>query len=255
MSGLMTRPFRRHVAITQVATIPGFLMTAVQDVLSMAWRMLLEEVRQGSFSICSATEDAITERLHMILGELSAEGDSAVQGLSNLQTPGREEKIRNFNGNQLDKQPDLTFRPIRGLVATGNMVTTGIFIECKPVDSKHPIPGTYCRKGLIRFVNGDYAWMVDRALMVGYVRNVCSLPDGLSSALSKPALCTQMQMLGSVAMLPSTASGDPVCQTTHTRTFGLQGSTTPVGQISVNHLWLHPAAPCEASRCRDNSIN
>ena len=81
MSGLMTQA-RRPTAGRQVAAIPLSLMIVVQNIMSMAWRSLLQEVRKGDFSICDSTEDQITERLHMILGELDAAGDSAVPGLS-----------------------------------------------------------------------------------------------------------------------------------------------------------------------------
>lgn len=253
MSGLMTQSPRRSAAVGQMAPIPKFLMTAIQNVLSKAWRILQEDVGQGHFSICNSTEDQITEQLYMILGELDAAGDDAIQRLSDLQSPVREGNVRNFNGDHLDKQPDLAFRPKRGLIPTGNTVPTAIFIECKPIDAAHPIPSTYCRQGLIRFVNGDYSWGVDRAMMVGYVRNICALPGGLSTALADPAMMGQMQLVGQLENLAYTDSGDAVCQSTHTRTFLLPGIASPVGHIAVNHLWLHLSEPCEQSRCRDIS--
>lgn len=254
MSGLMTQA-RRPTAGAKVAAIPLSLMIVVQNVMSAAWRVLLEDVRQGHFSICDAIEDQITERLHMILGELDAAGDSAVLGLSELQTSVREGNVRNYDGTHLDKQPDLAFRPIRKLISCVNTVPTAIFIECKPIDAQHPIPSTYCRAGLIRFVNGDYAWGVDRAMMVGYVRNVCNLPGGLSTALADPTLSREMELSGQLEELQNTASGDLVCQSTHNRRFRLPGMVSPVGQIVVNHLWLYPTAPCEQTRCRDISVS
>ncbi len=251
MSGLMTQTPRRLSASGQPVRIPEFLVIAVQNVLSKAWHILQEDVSQGHFSICDSTEDQITERLYMILGELDAAGEDAVQGVTDLQSPVREGNIRNFNGQHPDKQPDLAFRPKRGLISTGNTVPTAIFIECKPIDARHPVPSTYCREGLIRFVNGDYAWGVDRAMMVGYVRNVCTLPGGLSTALKNPTLAGQMQCAGSLEVLPCTASGYPVCQSAHTRTFHLPGAANPVGNITVSHLWLHSSEPCEHSQCRD----
>lgn len=254
MSGLMTQSLRRPSAIGQVASIPKFLMTAVQDILSKAWHILLEDVKQGHFSICDSTEDQITERLHMILGELDAAGDDAVQGLSDLQSPVREGNVRNYNGEHLDKQPDLAFRPKRGLIASRNSVLTAIFIECKPIDARHPVPSTYCRQGMIRFVNGDYAWGVDRGMMVGYVRNVCSLPDGLSSALSVSKLRDQLQVTGQVEDLACTAFGETVSQTTHMRKFHLPGAAVAVSQISIHHLWMYPTIPCEQTRCRESHV-
>lgn len=253
MSGLMTQAFRRPAVGGPVATIPPSLLIVVQNVISTAWRELLEEVSQGRFSICQATEDEITEHLYMILGELDAAGDSAVLGLSEFQSPVREGNVRSYDGAHPDKQPDLAFRPIQGRVSCKNTVTTAIFIECKPVDSAHPIPSTYCRAGLVRFVNGDYAWGVDRAMMVGYVRNICTLPGGLSTAFGDPALSGELGLNGALQVQSNTAMGYTVCQSIHNRTFRLAGAPISVGQIFVNHLWLHPADPCEQSRCRDRS--
>ncbi len=44
-------------------------------------------------------------------------------------------------------------------------------VECKPVDENHPVGEFYCEKGLKRFVIGDYAWPMQEAMMVGYVRD------------------------------------------------------------------------------------
>lgn len=253
MSGLMTQA-RRPIAGAKVAAIPMFLMIVVQNVMSAAWRVLLKEVSEGDFSICNSTEDQITGRLHMILGELDAAGDSVVSGWSQLQTPVREGNVTNYNGMHPDKQPDFAFRPIRNLISCGNTVPTAIFIECKPIDARHPLPSTYCRDGLVRFVNGDYAWSVDRAMMIGYVRNICTLPGGLSTALADATLSHEMALSGKLENQPNTASGDAVCQSSHNRKFQLLGMSSPVGQIAVNHLWLYPTEPCEQTRCRDNSI-
>lgn len=253
MSGLMTQAFGRSTTGARVAAIPPSLMVVVQNVLAKAWRLLLDDVDKGCFSICSSTEDQITEHLHMILGELDPAGDSAVPGLSQLQCVVREGNVRNYNGTKLDKQPDLTYRPLRNQIPCKNSVTTAIFIECKPIDAAHPLPSTYCRDGLIRFVNGDYAWNVDRAMMVGYVRNICNLPGGLSTALADAAVGSQVKLVGKLKILRNTALGDTVCESTHSRQFQLPGTTKPFGEIIINHLWLKPAEPCEQTRCRDNS--
>jgi hypothetical protein len=224
----------------------------VQNTLSVAWRRLLKNVEAGEFSICAATEDEITERLHMILGELHTAGNDIVLGLSQFETPVREGNVRSFDGKHLDCQPDLTFRPLRGYIETGNTVPTAIFIECKPIDKAHPVASTYCRAGLIRFVNGDYAWAVDRAMMLAYVRNVCALPKGLSSCLENAKLALEMNLQGRLETISPTANGDVVCQSRHDRNFCLPdlGRRKPVGLITVHHLWLHPFDACETTRCK-----
>ncbi len=249
MSGLMTSG-SAATSVTFPAKIPESLLIVVQNALSTAWQRLLEVVDAGEFSVCDATEDQITERLHLLLGELHADGDDSVCGLSQFETSIREGNLRNFNGKHLDRQPDLTFRPLRGYIQTNNTVLTGIFIECKPIDSTHPVTGTYCRTGLERFVNGEYAWAVDRAMMLGYVRNICTLPDGLSSCLGNPKLAADMNLQGNLETTSPTTAGEVVCQSRHDRKFCLEGTSKPVGFITVHHLWLHLTVGCENSRCK-----
>ena len=243
MSGLMTQA-RRPTAGEKVVAIPLSLMIVVQNIMSMAWRSLLQEVREGDFSICDSTEDQITGRLHMILGELDAAGDSVVSGWSQLQTPVREGNVTNYNGAHPDKQPDFAFRPIRNLISCVNTVPTAIFIECKPIDAKHPVPSTYCRAGLIRFVNGDYAWSVNRAMMVGYVRNVCTLPGGLLTALGDIVLSDQMQLPNSSQTCQIPLRAIPYASPRITENFSYpvspvqlaQSSSTTCGSIQLNHV-------------------
>lgn len=251
MSGLMTSGLATASAIFP-AKIPVFLLAVVQNTLSAAWRILLKAVEAGEFSICAATEDEITERLHLILGEMHAVGDDVVRGLSQFETSAREGNLRNFDGGHPDRQPDLTFRPLRGHIQTGNTVPTAIFVECKPIDSAHPVSGTYCGAGLLRFVNGDYAWAVDRAMMLAYVRNICTLPEGLSSCLANAGLAANLSLRGHLEVISPTAAGDTVCQTRHDRMFCLPGGCKPAGLITVHHLWLYPTGPCETSRCKGN---
>jgi hypothetical protein len=248
MNGLMTK---RLVAVPAAnpAKIPVSLLIVVQNTLSTAWQVLLRAVEAGEFSICAATEDQITERLHLILGELHTAGDNAVRGLSQFETSIREGNVRSFDGQHLDCQPDLTFRPLRGHIETGNTVPTAIFIECKPIDRAHPVVSTYCRAGLARFVKGDYAWAVDRAMMLAYVRNVCTLPEGLS-CLENAELAMDMNLQGRLETISPTINGDIVCQSRHDRSFCLSDGCNPVGLITVHHLWLHPSDACETTRCK-----
>lgn len=252
MSGLMTSGLATASAAFP-AKIPVSLLVVVQNTLSTAWQILLQAVEVGEFSICEATEDEITERLHLILGELHAAGDDAVRGLSQFETSAREGNLRNFDGDHLDRQPDLTFRPLRGHIQTRNTVPTAIFVECKPIDSAHPVASTYCRAGLIRFVNGDYAWAVDRAMMLAYVRNICTLPEGLSWCLANPGLAADMNLQGHLETTSPTTYGELVCQTRHDRSYCLPGGCKPTGLITVHHLWLYPTVACEASRCKGNA--
>lgn len=250
MSGLMTGRWTRPAPPSRPSAIAPALLAVMENALSEAWRALLVEVANGNFSICGAHEDTITEKLQIILGELHATDPEVVPGYSEFSIGSRDSKLRSHDGEHLDRQPDLTFYPLRGSIRTTNSLLAGIFVECKPIDSDHPIPSTYCKDGLIRFIRGDYAWAVDHALMVGYVRNRCWLPDGLVHCREKDVSARKYRFLGNLIALAPTSSGDAVYQSTHERTFPLSLPAEPAGPITLHHLWLYPASICETSRCR-----
>lgn len=244
MRGLMTGS---GAATGRPCAIPVFLMTVVQNALSHAWRLLLTEVEEGNFAICGENEDTITERLYMILDEVYSNEPQTIRGFSVFQTPIREGNLANRAGDRLDCQPDLTFRPLRGQLETRSSVTGAIFVECKPIDSAHPIGSTYCKEGISRFIREDYAWAVDRALMLGYVRNICALPAGLSYVLHSEAGRKTYRIQQALTLMGSTQHSDAVYCSVHYRT---TKCSTPNLPITLHHLWLTPKEPCERTKCR-----
>jgi hypothetical protein len=247
MSGLMTGSWQRPGPPDRTSPIPVSLMVVVENALSCAWQVLLDQIANGKFALCSAKEDEITEQIQLILGELHAAEPTPVAGLSEFSLSSRDAKVRNFDGRLLDLQPDLTFYPLRGSIQATNTLFAGIFVECKPVDSKHPVGTAYCREGLARFIRGDYAWAVNRALMVGYVRNHCRLPGGLLVHI-EGAAAQQYGFSGAIVEAPGTCHGAKVFRSVHRRTFAL--ASNPVEPITLDHLWLYPVSPCETSSCR-----
>lgn len=244
MTGLMTGTAR---PTAEMIEIPDSLVRVVADMVAVAWKQLL--LKYSNEELCEFVEDAITERLYMILGEIDADPAEELREITSLQSPVREGSIRNYNNEHPDKKPDLAFRPMKGYLGTvRNTATAAIFIECKPIGQSRPIGSTYCKNGLIRFVNGDYSWQVNRAMMVGYVRNVSYLPSGLKTALIDPAMRKLLGCSGILSQEKSTITGDKVWSTSHTRSFDLNGEA--VADIQVDHLWLYPEKPCENNTSR-----
>lgn len=250
MRGLMTG---QGPATGTPSDIPLFLMVIVQNALAHAWRLLLEEVAEGHFAICGEEEDTITERLYMILDDLSSNEPETIEGFSVFQTPVREGNLRNRAGNKLDCQPDLTFRPLRGQLTARSRSMEAIFVECKPIDSTHPIGSTYCKEGISRFVREDYAWAVNRAIMLGYVRNICPLPGGLAYVLDSDAGRKEYRVKKELTSLGQTRHGDEVYCSIHHRGYKSASPhtlSTPSLPIVLHHLWLKPEEPCETARCK-----
>ncbi len=243
MRGLMTG---RRADVDELCKIPMTFMITVQNALAHAWRRLLEEDGEGSFTICGQEEDTITERLYMILDDIYSNEPDIIHGLSAFQTPVREGNLANRVGNKRDCQPDLAFRPLRGQLKTRSTTMAAIFVECKPIDSAHPIGSTYCKEGICRFTREDYAWAVDRAIMLGYVRNICALPHGLTCILHSESGRKKYSVEKELTLQGTTMHGDMVYCSTHQRN---QNSAT-AQPITLHHLWLEPENPCEITRCR-----
>lgn len=148
--------------------IPRRIILLVSKVIRRAWELLAIAPPTG-FVLATASEDAITaELVDVIENRLRISGE--VAGFDHLLfgRVEREPKISNFDKKHPDKMPDIFFDLKRESLPVYNN-QDGFFVECKPIDSKHPVSSCYCQKGLIRFVNGDYAWAMQEALMVGYV--------------------------------------------------------------------------------------
>jgi hypothetical protein len=183
----------------------------------------------------------------MILDQIYTDQPELIKGFALFETPVREANVRNYKGDKLDCQPDLTFRPLRGQVPFKSSVMGAIFVECKPIDSQHHVGSAYCKEGISRFVKGDYAWAVDRALMLAYVRNICELPNGLSYVLDQKEEASKYQLLQKPSPAGNTIGGDAVYSTVHNRPAINAAEPAP---ITLHHLWLRPEEPCETSRCR-----
>jgi len=141
----------------------------IRQVILRAFAML----RQRSSSLCELQEDEITVALHAII-ENDLRQNGGVNGFNRgtFETVLRQSQIANFDLTKLAKAPDLCFK-LRNDEEEPRQVLPehdGLFVECKPID-RHHAAGKYCDLGLIRFVNGDYAWAMQEGLMLGYARH------------------------------------------------------------------------------------
>tara|TARA_B100000315_G_scaffold130524_1_gene120133 strand:- start:17320 stop:18015 length:696 start_codon:yes stop_codon:yes gene_type:complete len=200
-------------------------------VIKRAWQLLKENPPSG-FLLQSAGEDAITlELVDIIENRLRKSDEVAGFNYALFGKVSREPKITNVDKKHPDKMPDIFFDLKRDhLLILSNQ--DGLFVECKPVDLKHTILSCYCKKGLIRFVDGDYAWAMQDAMMVGYDKGDYSfgklasdLDGGRNSALLK-------------TISHSVLNEYNIYRSSHKREFEWpekQGQACP---IEVSHLWL-----------------
>jgi hypothetical protein len=217
--------------------IPLRLILIVHAVVKRGLQILREYSPSG-FELSSADEDSITFQLHLVIANRLYKSKE-VPGF-NKRTFGkvwREPKVTNFDGRHPDKMPDMVFdlkRDSLPVLVTHDAIT----IECKPVDNDHPAGGKYCDKGLRRFVIGDYAWPMQEAMMVGYVRDGRSIAANLLPAMAQRhkdlGIVEEPKPVGKACVLEE---ADFMHVSVHSRTFTWPDGRGRACNIRIFHSW------------------
>jgi len=211
--------------------IPQRTILLLCTVIKRAWQ-LLQEKPPVNFILDSADEDTITQILAEIIeNRLRKSGDVDGFHCALFGKVTREPKITNVDKKHPDKMPDIFFDLKRDKLPILSD-QDGLFVECKPVDRKHPILSCYCQKGLVRFVNGDYAWAMQDALMVGYAKESYSFKN-LASVLEDGKKSAALKTTNH-----STVDEYAIYRSSHKREFEWPESRGQACPISVTHLWL-----------------
>ena len=204
-----------------------------------------EILRKKHGSLSSFGEDFITTELYHILENdirhrRSRRQSNAIPGFDEqtFDAVSRHSGATNYLGSKLKKEPDLYFKlkPAFGL----RILPTeyAIFTECKPIDGKHNVGSRYCDDGLNRFTEGDYAWAMQDALMIGFARNR-TIARHLTQAMRQPARRCGIKTL----QLPSVVKGPPWHRTealhvsSHERGFSWAWGKGIAGTMEVYHSW------------------
>ena len=108
-----------------------------------------------------------------------------------------------------------------------------LFIECKPVDQKHPAGQAYCDAGLIRFVRGDYAWAMTEAMMIGYANSDEKPTDKIGPALD--ARKDKVLPIDVPRACPRSADKQSVAITKHRRSFSYPENGRQAPEITLRH--------------------
>jgi hypothetical protein len=218
----MTR--RRRVPLSVAPTAPFHEpdlspehKAAVLAALRWAWAELK---RDRAALIQRGDEESVTEALQFLLNDRSG-GARRATWINDFSPVSRSERQRTSDG-RLNKQPDLTFRPVPYATVT-NTTRWGWFVECKIVNGAATVT-LYRDDGVRRFADGEYgAWMQSGA-MLAYVR------DGSKPmATLKPVLRGQVRTRSVVA-----GSAPDLSQSEH----GRGSLATPCVDVTLTHIWL-----------------
>ena len=224
--------------------IPLSVLLIVEEALRVSWN-LLRTSPPANFDINTANEDDITQEFRLIVCNQVLQNEM-VDGFSKeLFSVNRESKYRNYKHDNSEKMPDLVV-DIKRRPPVEYSSDDGLFIECKPVDVTHPTGDAYCGKGLVRFVEGSYAWTMQQAMMIGYTRTgytiLPKLHDALKarSAMHPPKRIETLQYPSPCPALSSQTAlwCEAVHISCHNRTFHYDETEQPAPPITLRHLWL-----------------
>lgn len=218
----------------------------IRRVLLRAFELL----REQHYNLAAATEDQVTAALRSTIeNRLRQSGEVSGFNRRSFETVIRQGQWANCDGTRLTKTPDLFFKLRDDELESRPVLSEfeGLFIEAKPVDSTHSAGSKYCDDGLIRFVRGDYAWAMQEAMMLAYVRDGRTIAGHLIPEMAK---ADRLTSLGTVlppeaCRAPSAAAcseAEAVHISQHRRNFPWPDGKGAASDITVYHLW-HCCSP------------
>ena len=223
------------------------LLIAIEEGIRCAWKIIVgDEAKHTEMLDTKCKEVDITVDLEFALDRALQEASCSVFTDLHFVAPKRGVECVNFNGERLEKRPDLMFclKDRRPGIDLSNY--DAVFAECKVVDTKSSKNmGWYVKGGLSKFVQGDYAWAMPDALMIAYVRTTQKLPESLTEYFSKKTGGIFNSVVYNLIEEPKICKQSNsrtiyrVCRTQHERHWGYppDGKRNP-GNITIRHLWL-----------------
>lgn len=226
---------RKHIdPLTQVAeltrghilpqtAVPAFHMQVIAGCIAQEWKALMDAYPDQFPAGEVETTTLLCNRLQNLQNELWVELVASIK-------PGI---VVNYNGEKLEKRPDLS------ICLTRRHSPFCLEVECKLID--HPHRKTielYVNEGLSRFLKGDYAWATREAFMLGYVQDGSTLANRLIPFLEQHQKSRPDPY--STNQLPLLVNEDPLlARSSHARAFSypLQTPSSP-GPIEIWHLWV-----------------
>ena len=204
-----------------------------------------EKLRDRGFPLATEREDRVTEQLFNVLeNDLRQTGEIDGFNSTLYDRVVRHAEVTNYSGKKLAKTPDLSFKLRYAEVEPRPVVSThdALFVECKPVDAAHAAGSAYCDDGLIRFVNGDYAWAMQDAMMLAYVRNGRTIAGHLTPAMAESTRKSSLGVAQPLQLCPGLAAAacadaEAVYLTKHHRIFPWPDGKGSATDITVYHLW------------------
>lgn len=219
--------------------IPWPLLVKIEEAIGVAWELLRDKPPEG-FDLKTEEENEITHKLQTALFDRVLRDRMVVGFDRQVFVPGtRGAELQNFDGNRRDMKPDLLIGFV-GRPEVRMLTQDYLFIECKPVGPKHDVTRHYCRKGITRFIKGEYAWTMTEALMVGYASDGFELKTTLKDALKHGEAEFHVESpLRECRRTEHTLFSHEVHVSRHRRNFAYVETGVVAPSITLRHLWLN----------------
>ncbi len=212
---------------------------ATRRVVVKAFKAAWSELRESAGDeLATCEENRITANLEYCLNRIREDrGHPSGFRASLFQPVDRGSEVISYDGRHVSKKPDLVIR--RFSLRTTSIpfpAYQALFVECKIMDRNHPV-SDYGKEGLVRFVDGRYAWAMPSAMMIAYTRGGYSVASTLSGFLERQRGAGDPYRTCS---LPAEVRvlGRKVFVTEHDRTWNFPETNRSPGPIALLHLWL-----------------
>lgn len=213
----------------------------VEKALRLVWSESPKRVHCHKIDFSTAEEDGISSALVNVFDDIWANSRDLLSDLAKLFEPvpifnGHHGAV-DYLGRPLRFKPDITFR--RSHTDPGkSTINSSLFVEAKLVERTKTM-GNYCGDGLLRFVEGTYAWAMPQAMMLGYVRNTGQkLPDSLAKHFERLGKRALYQITNGPVAFSLSRFSNRSHITVHDRAWKYPETDRSPGPISVFHLWL-----------------
>ncbi|WP_397384227.1 hypothetical protein [Prosthecobacter sp.] len=212
-----------------------------------------EELRKQGKDLAALSEDEITAKLMEFLENtlLKADGDPAKGGIPGFtktifRSVTRQSNAQSYNQQKVRPSPDLWFLLNYDQRPEVLPSYDALLVECKIVDktSKRSAGPWYGDEGMIRFVNGDYAWAMTEGIMLAYARDSRTIADHLIPALAETARMATLKTqtlpvpVPFKALMAKSVCQETLHQSTHGRGFTYLENKGIAPDITLYHLWL-----------------
>jgi hypothetical protein len=202
---------------------------------------MLRAAPPKQFVLATALEKEITRQLKDILvNHLLPCG--SVPGFNKVYFSyiARDAELTSYDGKHPDKKPDIVLGLQRPDGAPVIADQDCLFIECKPVDAKHPLTSEYGLAGIRRFVEGEYGWAMETAIMLAYVRDGYNITEHLRSNLKNNSQDLRFGKPTAPRKILGSSSGvkyEALLSTQHGRNFKWPANGRSATPITIVHSW------------------